>query len=82
MLEYNVILTHIIYAYMVTFTLFVCLFNPKYKKTEIYIPYTARQPKKTPEIWIFAHITQPQVYIYYLEVTGDLQLFGFPHSSE
>ncbi len=80
MLEYNVILTHIIYAYMVTFTLFVCLIQIQ-KNRDIHTIYR-KTAKKKPEIWIFAHITQPQVYIYYLEVTGDLQLFGFPHSSE
>ncbi len=40
---------HIIYAYMVTFTLFVYLFNPN-KNIYIYtayIPHTANQPKNT-----------------------------------
>ncbi len=44
---------HIIFAYMVTFTLFIC-----WIQIQKYVPYTANQPKNT-EIYIFAHIAQP-----------------------
>ncbi len=47
-------LLHIIYAYMVTFTLFICLIQIQKR----YVPYTVNQPKKT-EILIFIRITQP-----------------------
>ncbi len=52
------IFLHIIYAYMVTFTLFICFIQ--IQNTEIYrnIPYTANRPKNT-KILIFAHIASP-----------------------
>ncbi len=60
MSECNVIWTllHIIYAYMVTFTLFICLIQ--IQNTEMCTVYhnTTNQDKNT-EIWIFAHIAQP-----------------------
>ncbi len=49
MLECNVILTlflHIICAYMVTFTLFVCLFNPNTKFRDMHTIYR-KSAKKT-----------------------------------
>ncbi len=45
---------HIIYAYMVTFYLFVW---SKYKIPR-YVPYTANKPKNT-EIWILAKLPSP-----------------------
>ncbi len=47
---------HIIYAYMITFTLFICLIQ--IQNGEIYTAYH-KSAKKHTEIWIFAHITQP-----------------------
>ncbi len=46
---------HIIYAYMVMFTLFICLMQ--IQNTEVCTIY--RKSAKNTEIWIFAHIAQP-----------------------